>query len=282
LEEGQLVCTCGRSYPLRGAVPDFSGAAIESVEGFQFQWEKRRAGAFESGTLYGKTADDEADQFYRYLGIRRGDTDGKLVLDAGCGSGRLVLLMAEQGVDIAGVDLTSTVFAIDQEARSRGLDNVTLIRGNLRELPVRSAAFDYIWSGGVIHHTGDTREALRNLIRVLKPGGTIYVWVYSVEQGIFGRIRQMLPFVHRLPKPLLLGLCRTLAIPVYLLGLGTGRHHPMAEVRFKLFDHLAPRYRSVHSEAEMIEWFKAEGLEQIEIVIPQRTAGIGIRGRKRI
>jgi SAM-dependent methyltransferase len=261
-------------------VPDFSGEEAASVEGFQFQWEKRRAGEFETETLYGKTIEDEEAQFFQYLGLRQADVHGKLVLDAGCGSGRLVTVLASQGIDVVGIDLTSTVFAIDQKARERGLDNLTLVRGNLRAIPIRSSTFDCIWSGGVIHHTGDTREALQNLVKVLKPGGTLYVWVYSIEQGIFGYIRQLLPFVHGLPKPLLLGLCRILAVPVYGLGHLTGRAHPMPEVRFKLFDHLGPRYRTVHSETEMIDWFRAEGLEQIEIVIPQHTGGVGIRGRR--
>lgn len=281
VQDGQLICACGRRYPLRGAVPDFSGGEIAAVEGFQFQWEERRAGGFESVTLYGKTAEDEEAQFYRYLGLAPGDTRGKRVLDAGCGSGRLVMLLAQHQVDVVGIDLTENVFVIEREIHSRQWDTASLVRGNLRAIPLRSGTFDYVWSGGVIHHTGNTREALHNLVRVLKPGGTLYVWVYSVDQGIFGRIRQVLPFVHHLPKPLLLALCRMLAVPVFVLGQVTGRPRGLAEVRFKLFDHLAPQYRTVHSEAEMRGWFEAEGLENVEIVIPQRTGGVGIRGRKR-
>jgi ubiquinone/menaquinone biosynthesis C-methylase UbiE len=275
-----LTCTCGRSFPMIGYVPDFSGTDVEAVTGFQYQWEKRRDGAFESATLYGKTANEEEDQFYRFLGIDAAATRGKVALDAGCGSGRLVLMLA-RNMEVVGIDLTSSVMAIDQEARSSGLESITLIRGDLLALPLQKSRFDYVWSGGVIHHTGDTRAALRNLAHVLKPGGVIYVWVYSVDQGIFGRIRQAIPFAHRLPHRLLLGLCWLLAIPVWLLGVVGRRYHSLAEIRFKLFDHLSPKYRTVHSETQMKEWFQAEGLEQIEIVVPQRTGGVGIRGRKR-
>ena len=282
LGDGDIVCPCGRAFPLRGVVPDFSGAEVDTVHGFQFQWEKRREGAFEQTTLYGKTEAEEEDQFYRYLGRDRESIRGKRVLDGGCGSGRLVTMLARQGVDVVGVDLTSTVFAIDKQAQALGLDTLTLVRGDLRALPLRDNTFDYVWSGGVIHHTGDTREALHNLTRALKPGGWLYIWVYSVDQGIFGRLRQAFPWAHRLPGPALLLLCRLLALPVWALGAVSGRYHPMEEIRFKLFDHLSPRYRTVHSETEMTNWFGAEGLDQVEIVIPQTTGGVGLRGRKRV
>ncbi len=275
----RLACAgCGREVALRGGVPDFTDGGGPGGS-FEFQWEERREGRFESDTLYGKTAEYEERQFFACLGL---DPAGgrRLVLDAGCGSGRLVALLARRDLDVVGVDITSSVVEIDRAMRAERRDNVVLVQGDLLRIPLKDDQFDAVWSGGVIHHTGDAHAAFRGLVRVLKPGGTLFVWVYSVDQGIFGRVRQLLPWAHRLPHRPLLALCRLLAVPVWLLGVAAHRPHPMREVVFKLFDHLGPRYRSVHGEAELAGWFRAEGLEGIEVLIPQRTGGVGIRGVK--
>ncbi len=273
---------CGRQYLLREGVPDFTAGRPDPCTGFEYQWKAWKQGTFESDTLYGKSAEYELDQFFKCLGVERNDTRRLLVLDAGCGGGRLVMLLSRANFEIVGLDFTSSVLAIDREARSRGLDHVHLIQGDLLQIPIKSGLFDCIWSGGVIHHTGNTRLAFQNLVKVLKPGGRIFVWVYSADQGVFGRVRQVLPFAHRLPHGVLLLLCRVLAVPIWLLGRLAGEPHPMREVVFKLFDHLSPRFRTVHRESELMDWYRAEGLEDIRIEIREHTGGIGIRGTKSV
>jgi SAM-dependent methyltransferase len=278
-DDGSLACTCGQKYPVRGVVPDFTSEA-SSVAGFEYQWEKRREGVFESGTLYGKTIDEEEEQFFQFLGIDEQACVGKTVLDAGCGSGRLTFRLGLKGIRVIGIDLTTTVLALQSETARHDINNVTLIRGDLLSIPLKPGSMSYIWSGGVLHHTGDTRRAFAQLVKVLEPGGRIYIWLYSVNQGVFGRIRQILPFAHRFPAPVLLSLCWLLSLPVWTLGRFSGRYHPMSEIRFKLFDHLGPRYRTVHSEVEVAQWFEEEGLKNVEIVVRQNTGGVGVRGIK--
>jgi SAM-dependent methyltransferase len=276
----QLDCRCGRSFPLHDGVPDFTDDRQSTVQGFEYQWAKRREGAFESTTLYGKSKEEELRQFFQFLNLADEDIRDKVILDAGCGSGRLTMLLGERGLNVIGMDLTTTVFAIAAQESATAMKNITLIRGNLLSLPLKKNVVDVIWSGGVLHHTGDTRASFHHLVGALRLGGKIYIWLYSVNQGIFGRIRQLLPFAHRLPSPILLCLCWLLAVPVWALGVISRKYHAMAEIRFKLFDHLAPRFRTVHSEKEVVSWFVEEGLVDVEVVIPQTTGGVGVRGTK--
>ncbi len=51
-----------------------------------------------------------------------------------------------------------------------------------RELPV-AGPFDLVWSYGVLHHTGDTYGAFRNVARLVKPGGRIFMMLYGEPDG---------------------------------------------------------------------------------------------------
>lgn len=273
-----LTCNaCSSRFSCHRGVPDFVGTE-ETYEGFEYQWKLREKGRFESQTLYGKTLQDELDQFFRHLRADPDSIAGLTVLDAGCGSGRMIAALASgHDTRCVGLDMSSTVFGLRAAVPHANLE---LVRGNILHPPFRPAGFDLVWSGGVIHHTGDTEQAFANLARLVKPGGSLYVWVYSVNQGVFGKVRKLVPGAWRLPHRLLYGLCMGLAVPIYLGGALTGRYHPFREVLMKLFDHLNPRYRTVHSDPEVVTWFERAGFEDVEVVISQQTGGVGVCGRR--
>ena len=57
--------------------------------------------------------------------------------------------------------------------------NVTVIKSDLRLAPFAPESFDFICSLGVLHHLDDPQEGFRRLVRLLAPGGTILVYLYS-------------------------------------------------------------------------------------------------------
>lgn len=106
---------------------------------------------------------------------------GARVLDAGCGGGRYSVALARLGAsDVVGLDFSETGVA---DARKRvaeaGIPNVRFEVGSVLDLPYPDAAFDVVFSNGVIHHTSDWRRGLAELLRVLKPGGL--GWLYVIE-----------------------------------------------------------------------------------------------------
>ena len=109
----------------------------------------------------------------------------KTVLDLGCGSGVLSCCFAKQGAQVTGIDLTETgVTLAKRNARAQGLD-VTVARMNAEEMAFASNSFDYVFSWGVLHHTKDMSVALREVNRILKPGGEGLMMVYHRNSIVY-------------------------------------------------------------------------------------------------
>jgi ubiquinone/menaquinone biosynthesis C-methylase UbiE len=104
---------------------------------------------------------------------------GKSCIDAGCGAGRFASVMGELGADVVGFDCCEESIACAQaHASSLGLDTVQFKTANLYELPLPDNSVDFAVSNGVLHHHTNFDKAIRELHRVLKQGGLL--WVYTV------------------------------------------------------------------------------------------------------
>ena len=113
------------------------------------------------------------------------DRGVRLVLDAGCGAGRHLLPLARAGFRVLGVDLEWSVLREFKPHLSRVADSAWLAQGDLQSLPVPSGVFDFVLSINAISH-GDTRAFqtyCRELDRVLRPGGFLFIWVTPREAG---------------------------------------------------------------------------------------------------
>lgn len=94
------------------------------------------------------------------------------VLDAGCGAGHTALAFARVARSVVAVDLSAEMLGVAQSlAHERGLENVTFRHGDVEALPAVDGEFDVVVSRYSAHHWPHPQEALREIRRVLKPGG---------------------------------------------------------------------------------------------------------------
>ena len=93
------------------------------------------------------------------------------ILDVGCGTGANLLMLSKYG-DAEGVDVSEDALAF---CRERGLDKVRLGAGE--KLPYEDATFDLVTAFDVVEHMDDDLAGLREMRRVLRPGGRALLFV---------------------------------------------------------------------------------------------------------
>ncbi|MEB6337026.1 class I SAM-dependent methyltransferase [Serratia rhizosphaerae] len=94
------------------------------------------------------------------------------VLDLGCGAGHASFTAAAQVSQVVAYDLSAQMLAVvAQAAQERGLSNIQTQQGVAESLPFADGDFDLVISRYSAHHWHDVGQALREVKRVLKPGG---------------------------------------------------------------------------------------------------------------
>lgn len=234
----------------------------------------------------------------------------KRILDAGCGNGRITLLLstlANSEASVTGIDLTSHDVAKKNVSE---LKNVSIYQKDLLEDLSDLGSFDFIYCQEVLHHTSDPLRAFKNLLSILEPGGEIAIYLYkkkaplreyaddyvrdrikwlSYEQSLeamkeiteFGRYFSSLEIEVDVP-------------PVEILGIKGGKvplQRFMYDTFFKCFwndklsfsenevinyDWYHPSLCSRHTIEEVEGWFNDSGLETIHIC--EDNYGITARG----
>ncbi len=241
-----------------------------TISAYSLQWNKFRI----------LRPEEDRATFRNRTGLAPEELAGSVVLDAGCGMGRYLRVAAEGGAKVVGLDLSKAVVAArDLTAEFPG---VGIVQGDLLRLPFAAGSFDHIYSLGVLDHTPDPRRAFLGLVRLLKPGGRIVVWLYPKERPALEAIMNAHRAVStRLPLSVLMALSRLtapiggikrrlilsknrlvarLGVALNLLTIGVSMH-PDPEVRVcDTLDWYAPKYLSRHTREEVAGWFVEAGL----------------------
>ena len=107
---------------------------------------------------------------------------GKKILDFGCGAGRDSVFLAKSGADVYGVDIIQT--NLDY---AKKLCKVNKVKAKFKlikekdDIPYPTNFFDGIICNGVLHHIKHVEEIVDEFRRVLKPGGMVYVMLYTED-----------------------------------------------------------------------------------------------------
>ena len=277
--EGAAGCrcpACGREFPSNGGVLDLVPKDVPTLT----QDTVRQFG--DSWISHDHLASYQSPQFLDWIApLSATSFEGKTVLEAGCGKGRHSVLMAAYGVlRLWAVDLSDAVLLAAQY--SRDLPQVSCLRADLLRLPLADASQDLVVCVGVLHHLEDPQAGLREFWRVLKPGGSLCLWVYGREGN--GWILHLVDplrkgITSRIPtfwlRPLLLPLSLFLfALLKLLYGPLTGRGQrtvswlpyssylgyiskfPFREVEHIVLDHLCTPVAFYLSRPQLEEMFR--------------------------
>jgi SAM-dependent methyltransferase len=330
IREGFLRCTgCPLLYPVIAGVPRLIRNAYDEYR--EFYWRHRgiigglegmeemlrRLGAVDPSAFDRRSNESFGRQWQEYqyedrtwfkddLALRKGEflasmdldeaaLQGRLLLDAGCGNGKLTASVATYGAEMVGMDLSRSVERAAANAeRSAGehAPFVHFVQGNILDPPFAPETFDHIHTSGVLHHTPDTWRAFRSFLALGRPGAHVYVQLYRVREPWIGIPNRMIRAVtSRLPVEVTWRLCWHL-VPLHTLAVRAvarlrGEETPIVranrrERAVSLFDNYSPRYQYRYRPEEVREKFLAAGLEAVKDVTFENEARhmVAFVGRK--
>jgi SAM-dependent methyltransferase len=114
-------------------------------------------------------------------------------MEAGSGKGMVSALLAERGYDVTLLDTSREALEISREVFRNRSCSFRAIQGSMFAIPVPDEFYDVIWNAGVLEHFyfHEQVEAIRELVRALKPGGLLITlnpsargWVYRAGKAV--------------------------------------------------------------------------------------------------
>lgn len=286
-----LRCACSAEYPVVGGVPRFvaapTGGRAERATRRAFEEEWRVFGG--ETRIYGGTLAESMRLLFEEFGQPELTPEwvrGRRVLDGGCGHGRYVAGMADLGAEAYGIDLGAGIDVAARNCAERS--GVALVQGDLLQPPFVAGSFDLVFSKGVVHCTPDPRGAVRQLSRLVRPGGFLFVWVYPRYPAWFLAPQELIRQVtKRMPPRLLMPLCFAAAPLLGLVlrrGVGVRTHATAPERSFgrtrwrekaqMIYDWYSPWYQTYHDPAEVCGWLAENGFADVrECAIPSGASG---------
>lgn len=118
-----------------------------------------------------------------------------LVLDIGCGTGELARRLARRGCYVVGLDLCEPMLHQVRPKLNGQSGRVHLSVGDSEHLPFASRMFDAVTCANSFHHYPDQRAVVREMFRVLRPGGRLLV-VDGFRDNLVGRIMYDVIITH--------------------------------------------------------------------------------------
>jgi len=104
-----------------------------------------------------------------------GELRGARVLDAGCGDGALVCVAASRGAEVTGIDPDAAMLAAARSRADKAGVKATFLEERAEQLPFPNASFDVVAAITVLCFVPDAAGAIREMARVLRPGGRLVI-----------------------------------------------------------------------------------------------------------
>jgi len=181
------------------------------IAGFDDEWSRFR----EVGTV------DQSQVFDLYFDLVPATcfAPDLTVLDAGSGAGRWAFEVSQRGPRVIAVDLGRS---IEVTRANTALERVACVQADLRALPLAADAVDWAYSLGVLHHTNAPELGLANIVRSVRPGGLVLLYVYyALDQrgplfrGVFQAVDLARRVISRQPRAAARAITTLIAASVY-------------------------------------------------------------------
>jgi SAM-dependent methyltransferase len=241
---------------------------------------------------YAEILPEHEEQFRRWTApLSPEDWRGKEFLDVGCGMGRNSYWPLKYGA-AGGVAADVDERSLDSARRNlSSFPTMQVMRASAYDLPFQDR-FDLAFSIGVIHHLEHPQRALASMVRAVKPGGRVLIWVYGRENNlwlvsILDPLRRMLfsrlpvGVTHHLslyPAALVWFLLRVGVRPIEyfrLLGKFEFRH-----LRAIVFDQMLPRIAHYWPRETVRRMMEEAGLAEVSLVWVNQMSWAAIGTRK--
>lgn len=277
---GEVSCPEGHRFSERFGYLDFSdesrteGTTARTLSSFGYEWT---------------TFDDVREEDESFAAIYFKDVDlpgcaGATGLDAGCGKGRFTRVLGRHLKTVVALDGSEAVEAAVENLKE--LDNVCVVRADLRLPLFAEESFDFVMSLGVLHHLDDPRDGFMHLVSYLAPGGQLLVYLYSrpetrnVRAAALAAASIVRRVTVRLPHSLLRLLAAPIAASLYVgmvlpgrlgdriprlpalrgLPMNTYRDKPFRSLVLDTFDRLSAPVEHRYTWSELEPWFADAGL----------------------
>jgi len=287
IESGYLISKNNQyTYPIIKGIPRFVDAEFYS-KSFGYEWKKWSKVQYEDQNI-GRPLEGFTDKMFNMsTGFKDNDIKGKMIVEFGCGGGRYMDVVLRKGGIAIGIDLSIAVEPAKENLSH--FENVLIVQGDVLNSPFKENVFDNGYSIGVLHHTPNPGNGLKELFRTIKKGGEGTCLVYENKgwygtksikryrkiingtRFIFGNsialiyshvsartLYYIMPAINKIPK---LGhrIVRILETNVLVVN-------KLPDLKWRIldtFDAITPHYASTHTGEEVESWFKEIGCENI-------------------
>lgn len=217
-----------------------------------------------------READQEMGWRLKMLAIGPEDYTGKKVLDLGCGTGEYSLWYAMHGAgEVTGVDLSQGSLAKAREKKAQAnVTNANFIEKDILKVDFPDNTFDYSFSVGVLHHTGDPELGFEHLCRMTKPGGVVVVSLYNTYSRFVLRIKQTICKIlggDDIDKRARIGC---ILFPFTMRALN--KRYGETNYKAIAYDIFGFPHESLHTAEEVLRWFDENDVEYTGSFAPLR------------
>jgi SAM-dependent methyltransferase len=273
-----LACLrCASSFPVLRGIPRFVPQE-NYADSFGLQWNRFAKTQVDSALKTNRSR----DRFIHETLWDESQLRGKLVLDAGCGSGRFSEIALNLGAQLVAIDYSSAVDAASENLNS---ENLLIVQGDLTELPIPTESLDFVYCIGVLQHTKEPDKIVAELLRCLKPGGEITLTFYEnsswhvklYAKYLIRPLTKRIPnklllnfidrssviwfpvtsFLFRLPRPISRFFRFLIPIANYVEFKYSTNEAARAEAILDTFDMLSPSFDKPIKKSEILNWISA-------------------------
>jgi len=122
-----------------------------------------------------------------------------VILDLGCGAGPVLTQLQSHNYDLTGIDYSHDMLLHAHRELDQNISEVLLIRAECEKVPMTDESFDFVVCLGVISYAESIDAAIKELYRVLKPGGRVIVTYRNKYNDVFLDPVKLIKYLITLP-----------------------------------------------------------------------------------